>query len=134
MPNKLTNRIKYDEDWKDEALTKFPRIEMDIKTLSKSHVNIQNSLLNDIRRKENAEFNKRIAAIDRQINMKYLMNTNYKYLSLVRSRKPVSTFFEKSMISKIMNNVKKIRKIKDYDFTTGNIYLIEFIFHRILEN
>ena len=132
----MNRRIWKDEslDWKDESLMKFPKIDLTLKAESGRNVKARGSILNEIKRKQQVDFTERIAAIDRKINMNYLLKSNSSYMSLTRNRLPISTFFEKSMVNKIMKNVSKNSKIPNYDYSTGKYnYTQTFLFYRLPE-
>ncbi len=118
---KVKRNTKYDENWMDETLTKFPKIDINTKSVSQRHATIHKGILNDIRLRKQTEFNEKVNSIDRKINMKYLMRSNHDIVNMTRSKKPISKFLDKSIIGKIMTNVKQIRKLKDYDYYSGNI-------------
>lgn len=115
------NQRFFSDDWKDDSLLKFPKIENSIKEGSNRHAKIHNCLLNDIKLRQQADLNKRIASFDRNINLHILLKSNQKYMSLKRNKKSISTFLDKSMVNKIVKNVSRTSKILNYDYSKGNI-------------
>ena len=97
----------FNEDWKDEGLLKFPKIEQQITATHKKHGEIQNQLLNQIKVREQRLIQEKIDKMDSKINIKSILQRDAVYKSLKNNKKPLSTFLDRSLVNRILFSVAK---------------------------
>lgn len=110
----------FNEDWNNETLFKFPKIETYLKSNNSNQHQMRGSLLNDIRKKEEREFNEKVRVVDAKMNISAILKYDKKYTSYIRNRKPISTFLAPTIINRIVHNVKATKRNPFYDYSSDN--------------
>jgi len=116
----MSRHQNYNEDWKNETLLKFPKIESYLKSNNQHEHKMRGNLLKDIRIKEEKEFQERVKAIDAKMNVNVILKYDTKYKSLIRNRKPISTFLAPNIVHRIVHNVNLNKHFPLHDYSKDN--------------
>ena len=111
---------KFDEDWYDSSITKFPKIKSALTNRNQRQSKIHEKLKIESKIRQQEDVEKTIQDYDRNIDINYYLKRNPKYVNSKRNLKPISSFFDRSIVNRIVINVSKNNKKGNHDYENDN--------------
>lgn len=107
---------QFDEDWYESSLTKFPKIKSALTNRSQKQSKIHEQLIRDTTIRQQIDLEKTIQTFDKSMDVNYHLKRNPNYTNSKRNLKPISSFFERSIVNRIVMNVSKNNKKISHDY------------------
>lgn len=99
-------------DWSKKDLFYVEKLETTLKKEKQKQKKLYNELLRESNERNRYEIEQKIKKLDVKINLRRILYSDQKYLSIGRN-KPTSTFFEPVIMNRILHDASKISKYQN---------------------